>query len=65
MLVELVRREPDDDDGDFEFVVAHKALFWCFWIRYRFISAGTPERGCITEAQHPLLFEMGGIGALT
>jgi len=46
MLVELVR-------GDLmmmmtlKFVVAHKAPFWCFGIWYRFISAGTPERGCM------------------
>jgi len=30
-----------------KFVVAHKAPFWCFGIWYRFISAGTPERGCM------------------
>jgi len=36
-----------------KFVVAHKAPFWCFGIWYRFISVGTPQRGCMMRGHCP------------
>jgi len=64
MLVELVLRGPDDD-GDFGVRSCPQSVFLVFWDLIRFISAGTPERGCMTGVLPPCPLKWGGIGAFT
>ena len=64
MLVELVRRGPDDD-GDFEIRIRPQSAFLVFWDLipiYLSRDAGTGVHG---GALNHLPFEIGGIGALT